>query len=251
MTLAPEGGAHQSISTPLIGMGQDGLSSFEPAFVDELSSVMRWAFAHIQREPDSGRGEGADDPDRHGGSVYLRLSTRSIAQATREMTHALSADIIAGAYWMRRPGPNAEVVVAYQGAPAPEAIEAVGLMSEDRRDVGLLAITSADRLHAGWSAACRARERGLVGARSHVERLLADVAPHCGLVTVLDGHPATLSWLGSVAGHRVRALGVERFGQTGTIDDLYRHNGIDAQGIVRAAETIAPGRPIRHLRRVG
>ena len=73
---------------------------------------------------------------------------------------------------------------------------------------------------------------------------------HCGLVTVLDGHPATLGWLGSVAGHRVRALGVEHFGQTGTIADLYRHYGIDANAIVAAAEAMAPGRPIRHLRAI-
>ena len=139
------------------------------------------------------------------------------------------------------------MVVAYTGVVAPEAIEAVGLMAEDRRDVGLLAVTSADRLNAGWTAAQRARERGLVHARSHIERLLAQAPPSCAMVTVLDGHPATLAWLGSVAGHRTRSLGVEHFGQTGTIADLYRHFGIDAQGIVRAAEVIAPGRPIRHL----
>jgi pyruvate dehydrogenase E1 component len=167
------------------------------------------------------------------------------------MTPALAEEIVDGAYWMRRPGPNAQVVVAYAGAVAPEAIEAVGLMAEDRRDVGLLAITSADRLNAGWMAAQRARERGLVHARSHVERLLAGVPSHCGLVTVLDGHPATLAWLGSVMGHRTRSLGVEHFGQTGTIADLYRHFGIDAQGIVAAAEMIAPGRPIRHLKALG
>ena len=67
-------------------------------------------------------------------------------------------------------------------------------------------------------------------------------------MTVLDGHPATLAWLGSVAGHRTRSLGVERFGQTGTVADLYRHFGIDAQGIVTAAQAISPGRRMRHLR---
>jgi pyruvate dehydrogenase E1 component len=152
---------------------------------------------------------------------------------------------------MRKPGPNAQVVIAYTGALAPEAIEAVGLMAEDRRDIGLLAITSADRLNAGWTAAQRARERGLVHARSHIERLLGDLQPHCGLVTVIDGHPATLAWLGSVTGHRTRSLGVEHFGQTGTVQDLYRHFGIDAQGIIAAAEMIAPGRPIRHLKALG
>ena len=94
----------------------------------------------------------------------------------------------------------------------------------------------------------RARERGLVHARSHIERLLAEVPPHCGLVTVIDGHPATLAWLGSVMGQRTRSLGVEHFGETGTVQDLYRRHGIDAQSIVKAAQAIAPGRPIRHLR---
>jgi pyruvate dehydrogenase E1 component len=138
-------------------------------------------------------------------------------------------------------------VIAYTGAVAPEANEAVWRIAEDRRDVGLLAVTSADRLNAGWTAAQRARERGMVHARSHIERLLAGVPPHCGIVTVLDGHPATLAWLGAVHGHRVRPLGVEHFGQTGTIADLYRHYGIDADTIVAAAAALTPGRPIRHL----
>ena len=250
VTLAPEGGAHQSIATPLVGMAQDGLATFEPAFADELSVVMRWAFDYLQRD-----GEGEPDEqnwlrDETGGSVYLRLSSRTLEQPTRSMTPELERDIVQGAYWLRRPGPNAQVIVAYSGAVAPEAIEAVGMMGEDRRDVGLLAVTSADRLHAGWSAAQRARERGLGHARSHVERLLEGAPPHCALVTVVDGHPATLGWLGSVQGHRTRALGVEHFGQTGTIADLYRHHGIDAQGIVRAAEALTPGRPVRYLKAV-
>src|SRR6185503_7514972 len=171
-------------------------------------------------------------------------------QIHREITATFAQDIVDGAYWLRKPGPNAEIVIAYSGAVAPEAIEAVGLMAEDRRDVGLLAVTSADRLNAGWTAASRARERGYAKARSHIERLLADVPVDTALITVLDGHPATLAWLGSVAGHRTRALGVEHFGQTGTIAELYRHYGIDAQAMIAAAESIAPGRPIRYLRAV-
>ena len=186
--------------------------------------------------------------DETGGSVYLRLSTRPIEQIQRKMTPDLAQQIVDGAYWLREPGPNCQIVVAYTGAIAPEAIAAVGLMAEDRRDVGLLAVTSADRLNAGWTAAQRARERGLIHARSHIERLLADVPPHCGIVSVLDGHPATLAWLGAVAGHRVRPLGVEHFGQTGSLAELYRHYGIDANAIVAAAQAIAPGRPIRHLK---
>ncbi len=248
VTLAPEGGAHQSIATTLVGMAQDGLCSFEPAFLDELAVMMRFGFDYMQRD-----GEGDPDErtwlrDQTGGSIYLRLTTRPVEQPNRAMTPELARDIVDGGYWMRKPGPNASVVIAYTGALAPEAIEAVGLMGEDRRDVGLLAVTSADRLNAGWTAAQRARERGLAHASSHVERLLDGVPPQAALVTVVDGHPATLGWLGAVHGHRTRALGVEHFGQTGTIADLYSHYGIDAAGIMRSAEAIAPGRPIRHLR---
>jgi pyruvate dehydrogenase E1 component len=236
ITLSPEGGAHQSIATPLIGMAQDGLAAFEPAFVDELSVILRWAFDYIQR------GGEAD-----GGSVYLRLSTRTIEQPQRRIDSALAESITRGAYWMRRPGPNAQAVIAYMGAVAPGAIEAVGRIAEDRRDVGLLAITSAGRLNADWTAAQRERENGSANTSSHIEGLLAVLPSHCGLVTVLDGHPATLAWLGSVCGHRTRSLGVEHFGQTGTITELYRHFGIDSRGIVAAVQAISPGRPIRHL----
>jgi pyruvate dehydrogenase E1 component len=251
ITLAPEGGAHQSISAPLIGMAQDGLAAFEPAFVDELAVTLSFALAYIQKDGEGEPSERTWLRDETGGSVYLRLSTRPLEQPQRVMSDELRQGIVDGAYWMRKPGPNAQVVVAYAGAVAPEAIQAVGLMAEDRRDVGLLAVTSADRLNAGWTAAQRARERGLVHARSHVERLLFELPPHCGLVTVLDGHPATLAWLGAVAGHRTRSLGVEHFGQTGSIPDLYRHYGIDSEAIVAAAEALTPGRPIRYLRALG
>src|SRR5258707_6659650 len=245
ITLAPEGGAHQSIATPLIGIAQDGLAAFEPAFVDELAVIMGWGFVHMQRELN----EQGDEQSgmRSGGSVYLRLSTRSIDQPQRMMTPDLQKGITDGAYWLRKPRPNAEVVIGYTGAVAPQAIEAIGLLGESRRDVGLLAITSADRLHAGWTAARKIRRdhRGLPHL-SHIEKLLAPLPRECGIVTVIDGHPATLGWLGSVRGHRVEALGVEQFGQTGSIDDLYRHHGIDANAIIDAAESLTAGAPVRH-----
>jgi pyruvate dehydrogenase E1 component len=232
-------------------MAQDGLAAFEPAFVDELAAILAFSLEYIQKDGDGVASERNWLRDETGGSVYLRLSTRPVEQIKRPMTPELRQAIVDGAYWLREPGPNCQVVVAYTGAIAPEAIQAVGLMAEDRRDVGLLAVTSADRLNAGWTAALRARERGLVHARSHIERLFADLPGNCGIVSVLDGHPATLAWLGAVNGHRVRPLGVEHFGQTGSLPDLYRHYGIDANAIVAAAQAIAPGRPIRHLRALG
>ena len=244
ITLAPEGGAHQSIGSPLIGISQDGIAAFEPAFADELAVIMEWAFDYLQRD-------GSDDPDERtwlrdetGGSVYLRLSTNPIEQPGRRRDDSFKQGTIDGAYWLREPGPNCEVVIAYQGVVAPEAIKAAGIIGEFRRDIGVLAVTSADRLNAGWAAAQRARSKGLTDAKSHIERLLENIPPHCSLVTAIDGHPATLAWLGSVIGHRTVPLGVEHFGQTGTIGDLYRHYGIDAQGIVEKVQGLTIGKPV-------
>ena len=242
VSLAGEGGAHQSIASPLIGMAQDGLASFEPAFADELSVIMDWAFDYMQRSGDA-RPDLADWPrDVTGGSVYLRLSTRSIDQVPREMDEILADGIIRGAYWLKPPTPECEVVIAYQGVLASEAITAAGALGGDRRNVAVLAVTSADRLNAGWHAAQRARLHGDRDTRSHIEMLLADIPYRAGLVTAIDAHPATLGWLGSVLGHRTATLGVEHFGQTGTVNDLYAHFGIDAAAIENAARSMVRGR---------
>ena len=249
VTLAPEGGAHQSIGAQLIGMSQDGLVSFEPAYLDELSIIMDWSFDYLQRD-----GEGDPDErtwlrDETGGSVYLRLTTKPIEQlgVKARDDDEFRRGVIDGAYWLREPGPNAEVIIAYQGCVAPEAIEAAGRIGNDRRDIGVLAVTSSDRLNSGWTAARRARARGQVDATSQVERLMSDVPRNATLITVTDGHPATLAWIGGVKGHQTVPLGVEHFGQTGTVGDLYRHFQIDADAIVSAANFLSPGRNI-HLR---
>jgi pyruvate dehydrogenase E1 component len=266
LALAPEGGAHQSIGTPLIGMAQDGLAAFEPAYVDELAAIMAWAFDYMQREA-------PEDAERHwhrdekGGSVYLRLTTRPLEQIPRTITPALREAIIQGGYWLRRPEPSADLAIVYAGAVAQEAIEAAGLLGEDERGIGVLAVTSADRLSAGWHAAQRAREGGMARpvpnrsppaaggppkrceghdpVRSHIETLLAELPRDAGLITVADAHPEALSWLGGVCGHRVRALGVEHFGQSGSIPELYGHYGLDVNAILAAAEGIT-GRPARY-----
>jgi len=244
VTLAPEGGAHQSVSTPLIGMAQDGLAAFEPAYLDELGVIMNWSFDYMQRS-----GEGDPDErtwlrDETGGAVYLRLSTLPLEQPHSRDSAEFRQSVIDGAYWMRPPGPNCEIVIAYQGVVAPEAIKAAGRIGTGRRDIGVLAVTSADRLNAGWHAATRMRKRGHKTATSHIERTLGDLPRHCLLITVIDGHPATLSWLGGVAGHRTISLGVEHFGQTGTVQELYRHYGINADAIVAAASELSAGRPV-------
>lgn len=234
ITLAPEGGAHQSIATPLIGMAQDGIASFEPSYVDELAVILEWAFEYIQRAPKEQKGDSWLH-ERDGGSVYLRLSTRPVDQVLRPMTPDLRDGIIQGGYWMRPPAEGAGLAIAFTGAVAPEAAIAMGESLRHFPGAGLLAVTSADRLNAGWKAAQTAQQHGDDVELSQIERLLAPLDRNARLVTVLDGHPATLSWMGGVYGHRTQALGVEHFGQTGTIPDLYRHYRIDAQAIVEAA----------------
>ena len=233
ITLAPEGGAHQSTTTPLLGMGKDRLSSFEPAFADELLAILRWAFGHVQL---NGSGTETDDllADAAGGSVYLRLSTRTVEQPDREIDPVLEREVLAGGYWMRPPSDGASRVIVYTGAVAPEAIAAHAAVVESSPGAGLLAVTSPGRLYRGWSAARRARRAGSAGVASHVEALLAPLERDARIVTVIDGHPATLGWLGSVRGHRVEPLGVDRFGQSGSLPDLYREHGVGVEAIVEA-----------------
>ena len=209
VSLAPEGGAHQSIKTPLIGLGQPGLTSFEPAFADELAAILEWSLDHLQAEC--------------GGSVYLRLSTRPLEQPSRPDGRWRDG-AVEGAYWWRPPSGATTTVIAYQGAVADQAIAAAGMLGGRPGHVALLAVTSADRLHAG-----------LADPSAPVHRLMAAVPRSARLITVIDGHPATLSWLGGVAGHRTAALGVAGFGQTGTVADLYEANRLDARAIAAAA----------------
>src|SRR6266700_6960919 len=215
ITLAPEGGAHQSVVEPLIGLAQPGLIGFEPAYADELAILLRWALAEIQRED--------------GESVYFRLSTRPLEQPERALDAALAEAIIAGAYWLREPGPDAELAIAYCGAVAPEALAAYEAIVEDLPGTGLLAITSPGRLHRDWRMALEAGKPGIA------ERLLARLRPGAALVTVSDSHPATLSWLGGVTHDFVVPLGVDHFGQSGDIPDLYRVYGLDCEAIIDAA----------------
>jgi pyruvate dehydrogenase E1 component len=228
-------------------MSQDGLAAFEPAYADELAIIMEWAFDYLQR--DGGRSELADERtwlrDETGGSLYLRLTTRAVDQPERD-ADAIRQGVIDGAYWLREPNRYTEIVLAYQGTLVTEAVAAADAAAETGRDVAILAVTSADRLNAGWQAAQRARARGR-DATSQVERLLARLPRQCTLITLIDGHPATLSWLGAVHGHRTAGLGVEHFGQTGTVADLYKHYGIDTASILAMIEALAPGRPLRAI----
>jgi pyruvate dehydrogenase E1 component len=213
LTLGPEGGAHQSINPPLIAMGQPGLVHYEPAYADELALLLHHAFGHCQ--------------DPAGESVYFRLSTRSIAQPVRAGS-GWQAGAIAGGYWLRPPAPGAEAAIVAMGALMPEALAAWEALRDEVPGLGLLAVTSPDLLHRGWRAA-------LVGdGTAHVEGLLAPLAQGARLVTLCDAAPASLSWLGGVRGQRVVPLGVDRFGQTGDLVDLFDAYGLNADAVIAA-----------------
>ena len=221
ITLAPEGGAHQSVNTPLVGMSMPGLAYFEPAFADELTVIMGWGFRHMQA---------AD-----GGAVYLRLSTRIIEQPARVLNESDEAAITTGGYWLRQPTAGAELAIIYTGAVAPEAMAAHAALLDDIPGAGLLAVTSPDRLHGDWLDAKKRRRAGDRAARARIETMLDRLDRDAVLITVIDGHPTTLSWLGAVGTQKVTALGVDRFGQSGDIEDLYRAMEIDTEAILDAA----------------
>jgi len=222
ITLGPEGGAHQSINPPLIALGQPGLRHYEPAYADELAAMMEEAFRLI------------DDPD--GESTYLRLSTRSILQVERHDDSWREA-ALKGGYWLRKPDPGTEAAIVAMGAVMPEALATWEELKDDVPGLGLLAVTSPDLLHRGWTAAQAARWRGERNP-SHVEQLLTELAPSAGLVTIADAAPASLSWIGGVLGQRVAPLGVEKFGQTGSLADLYAAYRLDGAAITEATAEI-------------
>ena len=225
VTLGPEGGAHQSIGTPLIGMAQPNLTTFEPAFADEVSEIMRWGFEHMQ-----------DDAD--GGSVYMRLSTRTLDQLDRDDDGWLNG-VLKGAYWITPPTPRTEVAIVFSGAIAPEVLSAAESMRHDFSHVAVLNVTSYDRLHTEWLHARSRRWTSGSQERAYVEDLMRLLPQGAGIVTIIDGAPATLSWLGGVCGHRISPLGIVDFGQVGDLIDIYDYYRLDAKAIVEAAADLS------------
>jgi len=220
ITLGPEGGAHQSIGTPLIGLSQPGLTSVEPSYADELAVLMEWGFDYMQQED--------------GSSVYLRLSTRKIEQLPRVLTVADKNNIIKGAYWLRQPTSTTSRAIVYAGAVAPEVMRAVQDLQQENKDMAVLAVTSSDILYRDWSESRKNSVIKKTETLSHIETLMSGLARDCIVVTVCDAHPLHLSWLGSINGNPVVPLGVEDFGQTGDLPDLYDHFMMDSAAIVAA-----------------
>jgi pyruvate dehydrogenase E1 component len=204
VTLGPEGGAHQSVLTPSIGIEQPGCVAWEPAFGRDFE----WTFLHALGR--LGR------PD--GSAAYFRLSTRPVDQELAG--EAERAHVLAGGYRLRA---GSRVTIAVMGALVPEALEAA-----EELDAEVVCITSADLLF----RALQARSGLGEGDPAILDVLFPEPRP---LVTLLDGHPHTLSFLGAVHGVPIGCLGVQRFGQSGDLAELYEHHQIDAEAVIGAA----------------
>lgn len=221
VSLAPEGGAHQSIKTPSIGLEQPGCVSYEPAFVLDTEWTLLAALANIGK------------PD--GCSAYLRTSTRPVDQSLAAMPADPAArerrrrQVVAGAYLLRRTEAPA-LSIAAMGALVPEALAAAERLEQAGIAADVICVTSPDLLY----RAVRARQ-GHEAAESWILDQVFPADRATPLVTVLDGHPHTLTFLATINRVPTTALGVTRFGQSGSLEDVYRHHGVDADSIVRAA----------------
>lgn len=221
VSLAPEGGAHQSIKTPSIGLEQPGCVSYEPAFVLDTEWTLLAALGQLGR------------PD--GCSAYLRTSTRPVDQSLASMPADPAArerrrrQVVAGAYLLRRTEAPA-LSIAAMGALVPEALAAAERLEQTGIAADVICVTSPDLLY----RAVRARQ-GHEAAESWILDQIFPSNRATPLVTVLDGHPHTLTFLATINRVPTTALGVTRFGQSGSLEDVYRHHGVDADSIVRAA----------------
>ena len=217
ISLGPEGGAHQSIVTPLIGIGQPNLAMYEPAYIDELNILLKHSFNFLQKE--------------NGSSVYLRLSTRSIPQLDRKIDNILEEEIISGGYWQKKPNEYTELVILYSGAIAPEVINAVHTIEDEVTGVGIMNITSSERLYKDWKNN-KSNQYQNLNIKSRIETLFSITSENVSIVTVLDGHSSSLAWIGGAVRRKSLSLGVDEFGQSGNLKDLYKKYKIDVDAIV-------------------
>ncbi|TWG08175.1 transketolase-like TK C-terminal-containing protein [Saccharopolyspora dendranthemae] len=216
VSLAPEGGAHQSVGTPSIGLEQPGVTSYEPAFAVDTEWCLLEAMSQLGKPG--------------GSSSYLRLSTRPVDQSLASVPADPAArerrrrQVVGGGYLLRR-DPDPQVTLVGMGALMTETLDAAGRLADQGIGADVVCVTSADllfRAHRGDA------DRGVLDQVLPAERARP-------MVTVLDGHPHALAFLAGVNGVRGAHLGVTGFGQSGSLDDVYRHHGLDTDSVIRAA----------------
>jgi pyruvate dehydrogenase E1 component len=222
VSLAPEGGAHQSVITPGVGVALPALAYYEPAFAREVEWIL---LAGLRWLVDRTAGE----------SLYLRLSTAPVDQALAPAPSAQHRQaVLNGGYRLMdaRSAPEWDadttaVSLFATGVIVPEAVSAARALAAHGVCASVFVVTSPDLLY-----------RGLRQPRPWLERLVSADEEGVPIVSVLDGHSHALAFLGSALGVPQIPLGVDHFGQSGTRPDLYRHYGIDAAAVVHAALTV-------------
>jgi pyruvate dehydrogenase E1 component len=221
VTLAPEGGAHQSIKTPSIGLEQPGCTSYEPAFAIDVEWTLLASMSQLGR------------PD--GKSAYLRLSTKPVDQQLAAVPEDPAArerrrrQVVAGGYMLRTAATPFATIVA-MGAMVPEAVAASERLAAQGIPVDVICVTSPGLLY----DALQGRNGQNPDAPSWILDQILPSGRAVPMVTVLDGHPHTLAFLASVHHVESRNLGVDTFGQAGGLEDVYRYHGIDTDSILRA-----------------
>jgi pyruvate dehydrogenase E1 component len=221
VTLAAEGGAHQSIKTPSIGLEQPGCVGYEPAFAVDTEWCLLTAMSRLGK------------PD--GSSAYLRLSTRPVDQALAAVPADPAArerrrrQVVAGAYALRRHA-RPSITLVGMGAMITEVLHAADRLDGMGFGADVVCVTSPGLLFRALQG-----RRGLDDADSWILDTVFPPGRAMPMVTVLDGHPHTLAFLSGVHAVRGSHLGVTRFGQSGDLESVYRHHGIDVDGIVGAA----------------
>jgi pyruvate dehydrogenase E1 component len=222
LTLCREAGAHQSFLTPLLGIGIPHLAFYEPAYAADLEAILCWALRELT---DRQQGE----------SVYLRLSTKTLRQEVRHSTPEWRRQVLAGGYWLRDYRQQADyhakphVHVFASGVMLAEALSASESALEDGIYANVVNVTSTDRLFRGWMARCRGEHEAI-----YLDTLLPQADRQTAAVTLLDGHPLALAWLGNVLQAPLHALGVTDFGESAALSDLYHKHQIDADAVLGA-----------------
>ena len=231
VTLAPEGGAHQSSVTASMGMELPGVLFSEPAY----STALDWMLCAGLRQ--------LSDPS--GSSAYFRLSTRVIDQGPFLAVLDSLGDVqlrdqvLAGGYQLTTPqhGDLLPVVLAASGAVMPEVLTAAEDLREEGVGATVLDLTSLDRLYADWCGSLQNSTQRVSrpSAKHHLATLIPLPLRSAPIVTIHDAASHAMAWLGSVFGQQVVPVGVDEFGESGTLQELYGRFGFLPDQIVNAA----------------
>ena len=231
VTLGPEGGAHQSIVTASIGIDLPETSYYEPCFGIELEWIVLHALDQIRQRTES---------------TYLRLTTKKIDQQLLDLPvedrqlERLRKKVIQGAYRLvdrsteaeYSPGSNVVNIFA-TGAMVPEAIESSNSLLDEGIYLNVINVTGPGRLYRSYQEWAKAAVY-VEEQKMFMPELLTDDERKAPIVTIIDGHSHSLSWIGSAIGAQCYPLGVTGFGQSGDTNDLYREYGLDSGSISAA-----------------